>query len=62
MRLKDIVSEKPCFPAPNPFQLQNAKHSALKLRFLGVGDVWGFAPSPTEGIIPSDSHLRFAAV
>ena len=47
----------------NPFQLQNALRSALKLRFFkGWGDVWGFAPSPTEGIIPSDSHLRFAAV
>ena len=35
----------------------------IVLRDLGDGgNVWGFAPSPTEGIFPSDSHLRFAAV
>ena len=37
----------------NPFQLQNAKHSALKLRFLGVGGTFGALPqAPLRGLSP----------
>ena len=45
-----------CFFGLNPFQLQNAPHSALKLHFLlKLGYVglppkpaWGFAPNPSK--------------